>query len=148
MTEKENDQSFKRETVIGNFKVEIYSGRPFNERQINILNEIGTRFFKLESLNEESKNILYYLVTKIPESQLSLLLPVIVDELYNNQMKSLTYLKTFQKFLWIEKIKLINRSHMELKLKNLKKKKANNNLIFDYIKIINHFMFIFIFIIF
>ena len=62
MTEKENDQSFKRETVIGNFKVEIYSGKPFNERQINILNEIGTRFFKLESLNEESKNILYYLV--------------------------------------------------------------------------------------
>ena len=88
MTEKENDQSFKRETVIGNFKVEISSWRPFNERQINILNEIGTRFFKLESLNEESKNILYYLVTKIPESQLSLLLPVIVDELYNNQMKS------------------------------------------------------------
>ena len=88
MTEKENDQSFKRETLIGNINVQINSERPLNERQINILNEIGTRFFKLESLNEEGKNILYYLVTKIPESQLSLLLPVIVDELYNNQMKN------------------------------------------------------------
>ena len=87
MTEKENDQSFKRETVIGNFKVEIYSGRPFNESQINIMNEVGIRLFKFENLNEESKDILYYLITKIPESQLSLLLPVIVDELYNNQMK-------------------------------------------------------------
>ena len=88
MTEKENSQCFKRETVIGNFKVEIYSGRPFNERQINILNEIGTRYFKFKSLNEESQNILCYLFTMIPESQLSLLLPIIVDELYNNQMKS------------------------------------------------------------
>ena len=88
MTEKENDQSFKRETLIGNINVQINSERPLNERQINILNEIGTRFFKLESLNEESKNILCYLFTKIPESQLSLLLPVIVDELYNNQMKN------------------------------------------------------------
>ena len=88
MTQKENDQCFKRETTIGNINVQINSERPLDERQINILNEIGTRFFKLESLNEESKNILYYLVTKIPESQLSLLLPVIVDELYNNQMKS------------------------------------------------------------
>ncbi len=88
MTEKENDQSFKRETVIGNINVQINSERPLNERQINILNEIGTRFFKFKSLNEESQNILCYLFTKIPESQLSLLLPVIVDELYNNQMKS------------------------------------------------------------
>ena len=88
MTEKENSQCFKRETVIGNINVQINSERPLDERQINILNEIGTRFFKLESLNEESKNILCYLFTKIPESQLSLLLPVIVDELYNNQMKS------------------------------------------------------------
>ena len=88
MTEKENSQCFKREIVIGNINVQINSERPLDERQINILNEIGTRFFKLESLNEESKNILYYLVTKIPESQLSLLLPVIVDELYNNQMKN------------------------------------------------------------
>ena len=88
MTEKENDQSFKRETVIGNINVQINSERPLNERQINILNEIGTRLFKFKSLNEESKNILCYLFTKIPESQLSLLLPVIVDELYNNQMKS------------------------------------------------------------
>ena len=88
MTEKENDQSFKRETLIGNINVQINSERPLNERQINILNEIGTRLFKFKSLNEESKNILYYLVTKIPESQLSLLLPVIVDELYNNQMKN------------------------------------------------------------
>ena len=88
MTEKENDQSFKRETVIGNINVQINSERPLNERQINILNEIGTRLFKFKSLNEESKNILCYLFTKIPESQLSLLLPVIVDELYNNQMKN------------------------------------------------------------
>jgi hypothetical protein len=88
MTEKENDQSFKRETLIGNINVQINSERPLNERQINILNEIGTRLFKFKSLNEESKNILCYLFTKIPESQLSLLLPVIVDELYNNQMKS------------------------------------------------------------
>ena len=88
MTEKENDQSFKRETLIGNINVQINSERPLNERQINILNEIGTRLFKFKSLNEESKNILCYLFTKIPESQLSLLLPVIVDELYNNQMKN------------------------------------------------------------
>ena len=88
MTEKENDQSFKRETLIGNINVQINSERPLNERQINILNEIGTRLFKFKSLNEESKNILCYLFTKIPESQLSLLLPIIVDELYNNQMKS------------------------------------------------------------
>ena len=88
MTEKENDQSFKRETLIGNINVQINSERPLNERQINILNEIGTRLFKFKSLNEESKNILCYLFTMIPESQLSLLLPIIVDELYNNQMKS------------------------------------------------------------
>ena len=88
MTEKENDQSFKRETLIGNINVQINSERPLNERQINILNEIGTRYFKFKSLNEESQNILCYLFTMIPESQLSLLLPIIVDELYNNQMKS------------------------------------------------------------
>ena len=88
MTEKENDQSFKRETLIGNINVQINSERPLDERQINILNEIGTRYFKFKSLNEESQNILCYLFTMIPESQLSLLLPIIVDELYNNQMKS------------------------------------------------------------
>ena len=88
MTEKANDQSFKRETLIGNINVQINSERPLNERQINILNEIGTRLFKFKSLNEESQNILCYLFTMIPESQLSLLLPIIVDELYNNQMKS------------------------------------------------------------
>ena len=88
MTEKENDQSFKRETLIGNINVQINSERPLNERQINILNEIGTRLFKFKSLNEESQNKLCYLFTMIPESQLSLLLPIIVDELYNNQMKS------------------------------------------------------------
>ena len=88
MTQKENDQCFKRETTIGNINVQINSERPLDERQINILNEIGTRLFKFKSLNEESKNILCYLFTKIPESQLSLLLPIIVDELYNNQMKS------------------------------------------------------------
>ena len=82
MSQEENDLRSEHETVTGSTKAESSSENPLDERQINILNEIGCNLDMLQSLSKVSKTVLSTLCFMVPENELDELAPYFANEIY------------------------------------------------------------------
>ena len=82
MSQEENDLRSEHETVTGSTKAESSLESPLDERQINILNEIGCNLDMLQSLSKVSKTILSTLCFMVPENELDELAPYFAQEIY------------------------------------------------------------------
>ena len=82
MSQEENDLRSEHETVTGSTKAESSLESPLDERQINILNEIGCNLDMLQSLSKVSKTILSTLCFMVPENELDELAPYFANEIY------------------------------------------------------------------
>ena len=82
MSQEENDLRSEHETVTGSTKAESSLESPLDERQINILNEIGCSLDMLQSLSKVSKTVLSTLCFMVPENELDELAPYFAKEIY------------------------------------------------------------------
>ena len=82
MSQEENDLGSEHETVTGSTKAESSLESPLDERQINILNEIGCSLDMLQSLSKVSKTVLSTLCFMVPENELDELAPYFAQEIY------------------------------------------------------------------
>ena len=82
MSQEENDLRSEHETVTGSTKAESSLESPLDERQINILNEIGCNLDMLQSLSKVSKTVLSTLCFMVPENELDELAPYFAKEIY------------------------------------------------------------------
>ena len=82
MSQEENDLRSEHETVTGSTKAESSLESPLDERQINILNEIGCNLDMLQSLSKVSKTVLSTLCFMVPENELDELAPYFAQEIY------------------------------------------------------------------
>ena len=82
MSQEENDLRSEHETVTGSTKAESSLESPLDERQINILNEIGCSLDMLQSLSKVSKTVLSTLCFMVPENELDELAPYFAQEIY------------------------------------------------------------------
>ena len=82
MSQEENDLRSEHETVTGSTKAESSLESPLDERQINILNEIGCNLDMLQSLSKVSKTVLSTLCFMVPENELDELAPYFANEIY------------------------------------------------------------------
>ena len=82
MSQEENYQSSEHEAVTVSTKTESSSENPLDERQINILNEIGCNLDMLQSLSKVSKTVLSTLCFMVPENELDELAPYFAKEIY------------------------------------------------------------------
>ena len=82
MSQEENDLRSEHETVTGSTKAESSLESPLDERQINILNEIGCSLDMLQSLSKVSKTVLSTLCFMVPENELDELVPYFAKEIY------------------------------------------------------------------
>ena len=82
MSQEENDLRSEHETMTGSTKAESSLESPLDERQINILNEIGCNLDMLQSLSKVSKTVLSTLCFMVPENELDELAPYFAQEIY------------------------------------------------------------------
>ena len=82
MSQEENYLSSEHEKVTVSTKTESSSENPLDERQINILNEIGCSLDLLQSLSKVSKTVLSTLCFMVPENELDELVPYFAKEIY------------------------------------------------------------------
>ncbi len=82
MSQEENYLRSEHETVTGSTKAESSLESPLDERQINILNEIGCNLDMLQSLSKVSKTVLSTLCFMVPENELDELAPYFAQEIY------------------------------------------------------------------
>ena len=82
MSQEENNLRSEHEAVTGSTKAESSLESPLDERQINILNEIGCNLDMLQSLSKVSKTVLSTLCFMVPENELDELAPYFAQEIY------------------------------------------------------------------
>ena len=82
MSLMESEWCLEKEPATGSTKAESSLESPLDERQINILNEIGCNLDMLQSLSKVSKTVLSTICFMVPENELDELAPYFAQEIY------------------------------------------------------------------